>query len=155
PPRRGPRRRRGAARETGPSEASGPDRAPIGRGQVRALAQRAPPPPRGQLRRLKVRALARAPPLAGWAGDARLRDRRGGDGRCRDRAAGRAGIAPCPHDTRLLRRLPGGVTALERRGDRRGVPVGGIVPRRGRTHPRLRVRRVVVPGLLYGRLPDL
>ena len=46
-----------------------------------------------------------------------------------------------------------GVAGVERVGDRRRVPVGGVVPRRRRADPRLRRRHALVPGRLHRGLP--
>ena len=58
-----------------------------------------------------------------------------------------------PHDVRLLRRLPDRAADVERLGDLRRVPVGGVVPRRGRPGHEVRRRHAVVPGRLRRRLP--
>ena len=58
-----------------------------------------------------------------------------------------------PDHVRLPGRVPGGQPDLERRRDRRGVPVGGELPRRRRAGPQVRRRRALVPGRVRRRLP--
>ena len=55
-------------------------------------------------------------------------------------------LAGRPHDRRLLRRRPLGAGLVERLGDLRGVPVGRVVPGRGRADHGRRCGRRLVPG---------
>ena len=58
-----------------------------------------------------------------------------------------------PDHVRLLRRLPDRPADVERLGHLRRVPVGGLVPRRGRAGHEVRRRHAVVSGRLRRRLP--
>ena len=58
-----------------------------------------------------------------------------------------------PHHVGLPGRLAGGQSTVERRRDQRRVPVGGVVPRRGRAGAQERRRHALVPGRVRRRVP--